>query len=35
MLGLLTVQIGKFVKNISEERKETQLSKEWFTKPFG
>ena len=35
MLKLITVQIGKFVRNINEKRKETHHSKEWFIKPFG
>ena len=35
MLELVTVQIGKFVKNIIEKRKETHYSKKCFTKPFG
>ena len=35
MLELVTVQIGKFVRNINEKRKETHYSKEWFIKPFG
>ena len=34
MLGLVTVQIGKFVRNVNEKRKETHYSKEWFFKPF-
>ena len=35
MLELVTVEIGKFVKNINEKRKETHYSKKWFIKPFG
>ena len=35
MLELITVQIGKFVRNINKKRKETHYSKEWFIKPFG
>ena len=35
MLELVTAEIGKFVKNINEKRKETHYSKKWFIKPFG
>ena len=35
MLELVTVEIGKFVKNINEKRKETHYSKKWFIKHFG
>ena len=35
MLGLVTVQIAKFVRNVNEKRKETHYSIEWFIKPFG
>ena len=35
MLELITVQIGKFFKNINEKRKETRYPKKWFIKPFG
>ena len=39
MLELVTVGIGKFVrninKNINKKRKETHYSKNWFIKPFG
>ena len=35
MLELVTVEIGKFVRNINENRKETQYSKKWLIKPFG
>ena len=34
MLELVTVEIGKFVRNIKKERKETHYSKKWFIKPF-
>ena len=34
MLELVTVQIGKFVKNINEKRKETRYSKKWLINPF-
>ena len=34
MLEFVTVQIGKFVKNINEKRKETNLKK-WIIKSFG
>ena len=34
MLELVTVKIGKFVRNINEERKETYYLKKWFIKPF-
>ena len=35
MLELVTVEIGKFVRNINKTRKETHYSKKWFIKPFG
>ena len=35
MLELITVEIGKFIKNINEKRKELHYSKKWFIKPFG
>ena len=35
MLEHLTVQIGKFIRNINEKRKEVHYSKTWFIKPFG
>ena len=35
MLGLITVQIGKFVRNINKKSKEMHYSKKWFIKPFG
>ena len=35
MLELLIVEVGKFVKNINEKRKETHYLKKWFIKPFG
>ena len=35
MLELVTVEIGKFVRNINKKRKETHYSKKWFIKPFG
>ena len=35
MLELVTEQIGKFVKNINEKRKEMHYSKKWFIKPIG
>ena len=31
----ITVQMGKFVRNINEKRKEMQYSKKWFIKTFG
>lgn len=30
----ITVQMGKFVRNINEKRKEMQYSKKWFIKTF-
>ena len=35
MLDLLTVEIGKFVRNTNRKRKEKHYSKKWFVKPFG
>ena len=34
MFELVTVQIGKFVKNIDEKRKERCYSKKWLINPF-
>ena len=34
MLELVTVEIGKFVRNINEKRKEMNYPREWFIKPF-
>ena len=35
MLELVTIQISKFVRNMSEKIKEVHYSKKWFIKPFG
>ena len=35
MLRLVTVQIGKFVENVNEKRKETHYSKKWFINLLG
>ena len=35
MQKLISVQIGKFVRYITEKRKETHYSKKWFIKLFG
>ena len=35
MLAFVTAEIGKFIRNINEKRKETYYSKKWFIKPFG
>ena len=35
MQELISVKIGKFVRNIYEKRKETHYSKKWIIKPFG
>ena len=35
MLELVTVEIGKFVRNINEKRKEMYYSKKRFIKLFG
>ena len=35
MLEFVTLQIGKYVRNKHDKRKETHYSKKWFIKPFG
>ena len=35
MLELIAVQIGKFVRNVNEKKKEMHYSEKRFIKPFG